>query len=126
MYSNLCDYLIDVFKTLQLLVQSLHFHLQASPEERTNALGVVVTDWLAHVILKAAVTLEVWLLDVWTRARAQAAYGAAFGKTDGLVWVYLDKLVDDALVSLHTGIAELLAEITLAVTLQQYRSEERR
>ena len=112
--------LFDVFKSLQLLVQSLHFHLQASPEEWTNALGVVVTDWLAHVILKAAVTLEVWLLDVWTRARAQAAYRTALGKTDGLICIYLDKLVDDALVSLYAGVAELLAEITLTVTLQQY------
>lgn len=49
-----------------LFVQSLHFHLQASPDKRTNALGVVVTDWLAHIILKAAVTLEVRLLYVWT------------------------------------------------------------
>ena len=103
-----------------LFVQFLHFHLQASPDERTNALGVVVTNWFAHVVVKAAVTLEVRLLYVWTRARTQAAYRTALGKTDGLVWVYLDKLVDDTLVSLYAGITELLTQITLAVTLQQY------
>ena len=92
----------------ELFVQSLLFHFQASPDERTNALGIVVADWLAHVVVEAAIALIVWLLDVWTRARTETTYRAALGKTDGLVWVHLDELVQDSVVSLYTGITVFL------------------
>ncbi len=42
----------------ELFVQSLLFHFQASPDERTNALGIIVADWLAHVVVEAAIALD--------------------------------------------------------------------
>ena len=75
--------------TFLLRAQSLLFHLQACPDEWTNTFGVVVADRLADVILETAITLEVWLLDVWTRAWTQTAYFAAACQTDSLVWINL-------------------------------------
>ena len=41
--------------------------------KRTYALGIIVADRLAHVIVEAAVALVVWLLYVWARSRAESA-----------------------------------------------------
>ena len=109
MYSNLSS----------LLIQSLHFHFQTSPDERTYALGIIVADRLAHVIVEAAVALVVWLLNVWTRSRAESADSTAACKADGLVWVYLDEVVQDTLISLDTCFLIFLSEVSLAVTLEE-------
>lgn len=102
-----------------LLIQSLHFHFQTSPDERTYALGIIVADRLAHVIIEAAVALEVWLLYVWTRARTEAAHSTAAGKTDGLVRIYLDEVFQNSLISLDACFLIFLAEVALAVTLEE-------
>lgn len=109
MYSNLSS----------LLIQSLHFHFQTSPDERTYALGVIVADRFAHVVVEAAVALVVWLLYVWTRARAESAYSTAAGKADSLVRIYLDEVVQDSLISLDTCFLIFLAEVSLAVTFEE-------
>ena len=108
---------VSLIVFIELLDKSLLFHFETCPDERTHALGIVVADRLAHIVFEAAIALVVGLLDVWARARAQAAYCTAACQTDGLVGVYLDKLFQDTIVCLHACLEIFLREVALAVNV---------
>ena len=85
-------------KVLLFDMKSLLLHFQASPEERTYTLCVIVADGFAYVVLEAAISSVIRLLDVWARTRPKAANFAAFGETDCLVGIHFDELFDDTTV----------------------------
>ena len=83
------------------LMQCLH--LKAGPDKGTYALGVVVADGLADVIVETAVALVVGLLHERAGTGSQAADSTAVGERNGLVVVDTDEVSQDALVSFDAG-----------------------
>ena len=106
-------------------VVSKHFHFERSPDERPDALGVVVADGFAEVVVERAVAplvlfdLRRGLQHLRTDTRAESGHGAAVGQRNGLVGIDTDEIVDDALVGFDTCVAIFLAEVALAVGFQQ-------
>ena len=112
-------------------VVAQHLHLERRPDERAEALGIVVADGLAEVVFIATVATAVFLdralrvhhlqgsLHLGGGGRAESGYRAAVGERDGLVVVDADEVVDHALVGADAGVAVLGADVALAVSLQQ-------
>ncbi len=78
-------------------------HLKAGPDKGAYALGVVVADGLADVIVETAVALVVGLFHERAGTGAQAADSAATSERDRLVVVDTDEVSQDALVSFDAG-----------------------
>ena len=115
-----------------------HLHLERSPDERANALGIVVANGFREVVGIRAVAVAALLglglgvdflqggFYLRADARAQTGHGAARGERDGLVIVHADEVVDDAAIGLDAGLAIFGAQIALTVGLQQHVGKHRR
>ena len=102
--------------------QTLLFHFKACPDERTDALAIVVTDWLRHIILETSVTT---LVDLVLRnirriiTRTKTADLATMGEADGLIRINLDEVLDNSVVCLDTCVLIVCIKITKTITLQE-------
>lgn len=77
--SRLATFALRIFYSF--IGWNLFFHFETCPNERSYTFRIVVSNGLAHVVIKAAIATIVYLfrLNIGARARAKATNRAAVG-----------------------------------------------
>ena len=107
----------DDCEKIRILLFFLHacvvaklFHFKRSPDERADALGIVVADRLAEIIVIRTVAAGVFLhlgsggFNRGTHARTEACHSAAVGERDGSVRIFLDEFLKNSAIGLDAGV----------------------